>query len=102
VTVRRNRRTVLSGPEALAEAASQHFSDLRPYLAEGVEGLRRYTHELTRWLEVKGSNAEALPDVLHALGVDVATCYRVMLSQPSGRPLFKINRLERRHNSYVG
>lgn len=69
--------------EALAEAAPDRFSDLRPYLAEGVAGLRRYTHELTGWVERNGANAEALPAVLQALGVEVAECYRVMLSAPS-------------------
>jgi len=82
VTIRKSSRTRQTGPEALAETAPQHFSDLRPYLAEGVEGLRRYTRELTRWMESNGANADALPAVLRALGVDVATCYRVMLAQP--------------------
>ena len=45
--------------------------DLWPYLAEGVAGLRRYTHELTGWVERNGANAEALPAVLQALGLDV-------------------------------
>lgn len=79
--MRRNRRTPLTDAEALADAAPDQFSDLRPYLADGVAGLRRYTGELTRWLESNGSNADALLDVLRCLGVDVANCYRVMLTR---------------------
>jgi hypothetical protein len=70
-----------TGIEVLADAVPDEYLDLRPYLAGGVEGLRRYMHELTLWLESNGSNAAALSDLLRCLGVDVAACYRVMLTQ---------------------
>lgn len=77
-----NRRGVSrSSTEALADAVPEQFLDLRPYLTGGVDGLRDYMAELARWLKSNGSNADALPEVIRCLGVDVSTCYRVMLSR---------------------
>jgi hypothetical protein len=78
MTVR--KRAPISPIEALAGAVPDTFLDLRPFLADGVAGLRRYTQELTRWLESNGSNVDALHDVLDCLGVEISECYRVMLS----------------------
>jgi hypothetical protein len=51
---------------------------------------------VTRWLESNCSNAEALPDVLRCLAVDVANCYRVMLTAQ------RIDIHVRRTNAAVG
>lgn len=68
VTVRHKSRAKLSFPDALADAAPEHFSDLPPYLTEGVGGLRQYIRELTRWLEDNGSSGAALSAILASLG----------------------------------
>ena len=77
-----NRRGVSrSSTEALADAVPEQFLDLRPYLTGGVDGSATTWPKLARWLKSNGSNADALPEVIRCLGVDVSTCYRVMLSR---------------------
>ena len=74
-----NRETLV---QRVAAGLDAELLDLRPFLADGVDGLRRYDTLLRAALEVQGGGVEDLPDLRAELGVDVATCYRVMLGVP--------------------
>jgi hypothetical protein len=85
VTVRRttNQKT---GLEQLADDLPDQFTNLGPYLDQGVPGLRMYFRQMERWLDDNGHNADALPTLLDLIGVDVATCYRHMLTRNTQGP----------------
>jgi hypothetical protein len=76
------RQTIV---ERVAEDIGAGGVDLRPYLKDGVEGLRRFTREISFKLQIEGGSPEDTAEVLNLLGVDVAECYRVMFARGLGQ-----------------
>ena len=74
-----NRVTMV---EKVAAELDADLLDLRPFLADGVAGFRRWNGRLTFALQLAGGGEEDLPELWAELGVDVAQVYRVMLTRP--------------------
>ncbi len=67
--------------EQVAAGLDPELLDLRPFLADGVAGLRRYNTLLRAALVVEGGSDDDVPDLLKEIGVEPANCYRVMLGR---------------------
>lgn len=74
-----NRVTMV---EQVAAELDADLLDLRPFLADGVAGFRRWCGRLTFALQLAGGGEEDLPELWAELGVDTADCYRAMLGVP--------------------
>jgi hypothetical protein len=68
--------------QRVAAELDPELLDLRPFLADGVAGLRRHDALLRAALEVQGGGVDDLPALKAEIGVDTANCYRALLGVP--------------------
>jgi hypothetical protein len=73
-----NRQTLV---EKVAAGLDPELLDLRPFLADGVAGWRRYNTLLRAALVVDGGSEDDVPELLEEIGVETANAYRVMLGR---------------------
>ncbi len=73
-----NRQTMV---ERVAAELDPELLRLKPFLVDGVAGFRRWQQNLRFVLELNGGTVDDVPALMDELGVDVATCYRVMFER---------------------
>ena len=74
-----------SGGESVVEKVAASISDemlnLRPYLADGVDGVRRWSREAAYLLRLNGGTDEDVVPLMRALGFKPSDLYRAMLTR---------------------
>jgi hypothetical protein len=78
-----NKQTLV---ERVASELDPELLRLRPFLADGIDGFRRWQRQLRFVLELNGGTVDDVPALMGELGVDIRQVYLTMFRlNPPGR-----------------